>query len=111
MARDIITITDIAKTKIVDSVRARINAVGILIGINKKGCSGNGYVLEYCEKSYPAFDKIKLEDDVSIFIDTKALLFLIGMEIDWRKDTLKEGFVFENPNAKGMCGCGESFHV
>lgn len=112
MTKPIITVSDVAKNKIVESVKSRGgNTLGIRIGINTKGCSGHSYVLEFCEKEDPVSEKIQLDDNVSIYVDPKSILYLIGMNIDWKKEMLREGFVFENPNAKGECGCGESFHV
>ena len=112
MTKPIITVTDTAKNKIVESVRNRGGStLGIRIGVNTKGCSGHSYVLEFCEKEDPTDDKVNIDDGVSIFIDPKSLLYILGLNIDWKKEKLKEGFVFENPNAKGSCGCGESFNV
>jgi iron-sulfur cluster assembly protein len=56
-------------------------------------------------------ERIVLEEDVSLYIDSTSIVYLFGLEIDWATEMLKEGFVFNNPNAKGSCGCGESFHV
>jgi iron-sulfur cluster assembly protein len=112
MTAPIITVTDTAKNKIVESVRNRGgNTLGIRIGVNTRGCSGHSYVLEFCEREDPLADKVVLDQNVSIFIDPKSLLYILGLQIDWKKEKLKEGFVFENPNAKGSCGCGESFNV
>ena len=112
MTAPIITVTDIAKHKIVESVRSRGgNTLGIRIGVNTRGCSGHSYVLEFCEKEDPVSEKVSIDNDVSIFIDPKSLLYILGLQIDWKKEKLTEGFVFENPNAKGSCGCGESFNV
>jgi iron-sulfur cluster assembly protein len=112
MTNPIITVTDTAKDKIVQSVRGRGgNTLGIRIAVNTKGCSGHSYVLEFCEKEDAISEKVNLDEGVSIFVDPKSLLYLVGLQIDWKKEKLKEGFVFENPNAKGSCGCGESFNV
>jgi iron-sulfur cluster assembly protein len=112
MTNPIITVTDTAKDKIIESVRSRGgNTLGIRIGVNTRGCSGHSYVLEFCEKEDPVSEKVSIDSDVSIFIDPKSLLYILGLQIDWKKEKLKEGFVFENPNAKGSCGCGESFNV
>ena len=84
--------------------------VGIRIGVRSKGCSGMSYTLEYAEKQEP-MDEVVDTEGVKLLIDPKASLFLIGTVMDYEEDKLKSGFVFRNPNEKGRCGCGESFHV
>ena len=83
---------------------------GIRIGIKTKGCSGLSYTLEYVDETEKADEKIQIEN-INIFIDSKATLFLIGTQMDYVEDELQSGFEFTNPNEKGRCGCGESFHV
>jgi len=83
---------------------------GIRIGVRSKGCSGMSYTLEYAEKQEP-MDEVVDTEGVKLLIDPKASLFLIGTVMDFEEDKLKSGFVFRNPNEKGRCGCGESFHV
>jgi iron-sulfur cluster assembly protein len=84
--------------------------VGIRIGVRSKGCSGLSYTLEYADSQQPMDEVVELEG-VKLLIDPKASLFLIGTEMDYAEEQLKSGFVFKNPNEKGRCGCGESFHV
>jgi iron-sulfur cluster assembly protein len=84
--------------------------VGIRIGVRSKGCSGMSYTLEFADKQEP-MDEVVEADGVKLLIDAKASLFLIGTEMDYEEEKLKSGFVFRNPNEKGRCGCGESFHV
>src|SRR5712672_2973734 len=74
---------------------------GIRIGVRSKGCSGLSYTLEFADAAQPM-------DEV---VDTNGVKFLIGPEMDYAEEKLKSGFVFTNPNEKGRCGCGESFHV
>ena len=83
---------------------------GIRIGVRSKGCSGMSYTLEYAEKQEP-MDEVVDTQGIKLLIDPKASLFLIGTVMDFEEDKLKSGFVFKNPNEKGRCGCGESFHV
>ena len=83
---------------------------GIRIGVRSKGCSGMSYTLEYAERQEPMDEVVETEGE-KLLIDPKASLFLIGTVMDFEEDKLKSGFVFRNPNEKGRCGCGESFHV
>ena len=84
--------------------------VGIRIGVRSKGCSGMSYTLEFADKQEP-MDEVVDTQGIKLLIDPKASLFLIGTEMDYEEEKLKSGFVFKNPNEKGRCGCGESFHV
>ena len=83
---------------------------GIRIGVRSKGCSGLSYTLEFVDTQQP-MDEVVEAGGIKILIDPKASLFLIGTEMDYAEEKLKSGFVFKNPNEKGRCGCGESFHV
>jgi len=85
-------------------------AAGVRIGLRTKGCSGLSYTLEYVDVMNP-LDETVSDHGVTIYIDPKAVMFLIGTTMDFVEDELQSGFVFENPNEKGRCGCGESFHV
>ncbi|KAI9503095.1 Iron-sulfur assembly protein 1 [Coemansia spiralis] len=80
------------------------------IGIQGKGCSGNAYTLSWVNEP-KKFDEKVTQDGVTVLIDSKALLTLIGTEMDWFEGKLASQFVFNNPNIKGACGCGESFLV
>jgi iron-sulfur cluster assembly protein len=83
---------------------------GIRIGVRSKGCSGLSYTLEFADAAEP-MDEMVETNGVKLLIDPKAALFLIGTQMDYAEEKLKSGFVFTNPNEKGRCGCGESFHV
>jgi iron-sulfur cluster assembly protein len=85
-------------------------STGIRIGVRTKGCSGMSYTLEFADEEGP-FDEILVDKGVTILIEPKATMFIIGTEMDYVEDKLESGFVFSNPNEKGRCGCGESFHV
>ncbi|KAI7824027.1 hypothetical protein BX661DRAFT_186145 [Kickxella alabastrina] len=80
------------------------------IGIQGKGCSGNAYTLSWVDAP-KKFDEKVTQDGVTVLIDSKALLTLIGTEMDWFEGKLASQFIFNNPNVKGACGCGESFLV
>ncbi|KAJ2080643.1 Iron-sulfur assembly protein 1 [Coemansia sp. RSA 988] len=80
------------------------------IGIQGKGCSGNAYTLSWVDAP-KKFDEKVTQDGVTVLIDSKALLTLIGTEMDWFEGKLASQFIFNNPNIKGACGCGESFLV
>lgn len=85
-------------------------ALGIRIGIRTRGCSGLAYNIEYADAKMPMDEEVQ-QDGVMIYIDPKAIMFVLGTEMDFVKDELQSGFVFTNPNEKGKCGCGQSFHV
>jgi len=85
-------------------------SVGVRIGVKTRGCSGNAYTLEYTDAIEP-HDEIVEDKGIRILIDPKAVLFIIGTEMDYVEEKLQSGFIFKNPNEKGRCGCGESFHV
>ena len=105
--------------KLTDAAVERVKALieqrgkptaGVRIGVRTKGCSGLSYTLEYADERGPK-DEVIESQGVTILVDPKATLFLIGTEMDYVEEKLKTGFVFTNPNEKGRCGCGESFHV
>ncbi|RUS15127.1 hypothetical protein BC937DRAFT_92863 [Endogone sp. FLAS-F59071] len=78
------------------------------VGVKAKGCSGNSYILELAEKK-GKFDEVVQQEDVTVLVDSKALLTVLGSEMDYVEGRLSSQFVFNNPNVKGVCGCGESF--
>ncbi|MCR6632349.1 MAG: iron-sulfur cluster assembly accessory protein [Magnetospirillum sp.] len=106
-----ISLTDAAaeRVKALLDKRGKPSA-GIRIGVRTKGCSGMSYTLEYADEK-SQFDEVVEQKGVTVLIDPKASMFVFGTEMDWVEDKMQSGFVFRNPNEKGRCGCGESFHV
>lgn len=80
------------------------------IGVRTKGCSGLSYEMSWVDTAGPG-DEVVNDQSLTILIDRKASLFLIGTVMDYRVSALESGFTFTNPNEKGRCGCGESFHI
>lgn len=80
------------------------------LSVSTKGCSGKSYDLQFV-KEPQKHDTVVEERGVQLLVDPKAVLFVIGSEMDYEETDLEEGFTFRNPNEKGRCGCGESFHV
>ncbi|MEQ9520464.1 MAG: iron-sulfur cluster assembly accessory protein [Parvibaculum sp.] len=89
---------------------AEKNYVGVRIGVEKGGCAGMAYTMDYAE-DVAALDEIVEDKGVRILIDPKAILFLIGTEMDWEQEKFTSGFKFNNPNVTDACGCGESFTI
>lgn len=111
MAEPIISVSDAAAEQIQALLAARgKESAGIRVGVKTRGCSGMSYTLEYAD-GQSEYDEVVSEKGVTVFIDPKAIMFVIGTEMDYKTEKLASGFVFENPNEKGRCGCGESFHV
>jgi iron-sulfur cluster assembly protein len=111
MTAPIITMTDAAveRAKAI-MARAEAGVTGLRVGISTRGCSGLSYVVEYATEQRQ-FEEVINQNGVRIFIDPAATMFLIGSEMDYQEGQFQTGFTFNNPNAKGTCGCGESFHV
>lgn len=108
----LVSITEVAATR----ARALLDkrgkpSKGIRIGIQTKGCAGLSYTLEFVDEKNEFDEEIRVDNDLTIFIDPKATMFIMGTEIDFVEDKLQSGFIFRNPNEKGRCGCGESFQV
>jgi len=106
-----ITLTDAAAGRVrslLDSQAGK--AIGVRISVKSRGCSGLSYAVDYADARKP-MDEVVEDKGVTVLIDPAAVMFMIGTEIDFVEDKLQSGFVFRNPNEKGRCGCGESFHV
>lgn len=107
-----ITVTELANTKIKKLLEKRGKGVGIRIGVKTTGCSGLAYTLEYVDKYESEVGVTNFaQPDFVILVDAKSLVYMNGLTIDWVRNGLNEGFEFINPNEKDRCGCGESFRV
>ena len=105
------TLTDAAADRaklLID--RADKPIIGLRVGVKAQGCSGMSYFVEYAEEK-KMFEEVVEDKGITLLIDPAATMFLIGSEMDYQEDKLQSGFTFNNPNEKGRCGCGESFHV
>lgn len=105
-----ITLTKIAADKMQAALDTRKKGIGMRIGVRTTGCSGMAYVLEFADKLTEGDIEID-ERGITLVISKKDLVYLQGMEIDYQKKGLNEGFEFINPNESARCGCGESFTV
>ena len=86
--------------------------VGVKINIVERGCNGLSYKMEYIkEEGIQKLDEVIQSNHIKVVVDQRAVMFLVGTQMDYQEDELKAEFVFNNPNAKGTCGCGESFHI
>ena len=110
--KDLITVTDRAASQIKKIIsEAKDEVLGVIIGVDKTGCSGYAYKLDYANNENNKNFEIIESKGVKIYIEPTATMFLIGSEMDYTKDELSSRFVFNNPNEKSSCGCGESFKV
>ncbi len=105
-----IHLTERAAKHVHDFLLNRGKGEGIKVGIKTSGCSGLAYVLEFVDQPDPV-DEVFDSFGVKVFVDPKSLVYIEGLEMDYVKNGLNEGFEFQNPNQKGECGCGESFTV
>ena len=85
--------------------------VGLKVDIDKSGCSGYSYKLDFAKKDEVANLEFVEQNNIKVFIDPKATMFLLGSEMDYSTDKLSSRFIFKNPNEKNTCGCGESFSI
>ncbi len=111
MAQPVITLSEAAAGRVRELMgRAEGGVIGLRVGIKPRGCSGLSYVIEYAEEMRP-YEEVIEDKGVRVLIDPAATMFLIGSEMDYEESQFQSGFTFNNPNEKGRCGCGESFHV
>ena len=106
-----LNLTASAETRIADLMaRAPEGAVGVKLSTPRRGCSGLAYSVDYVTTADPMDEKIETAGG-DFYVDAGSVLYLIGSTMEWVEDDFAAGFVFQNPNAKGSCGCGESFTV
>ncbi len=105
-----ITLTERAATRVQNFMKSRGKGIGLRLGIKTSGCSGMAYNLEFADET-GAEDVTFDSFGVTVLVDPRSLPYLDGMELDYVKEGVNEGFKFNNPNAKNTCGCGESFSV
>ncbi|HVY58678.1 MAG TPA: iron-sulfur cluster assembly accessory protein [Xanthobacteraceae bacterium] len=104
----VMTLTETAAERIKGILaNAKTPVAGVRVGVKNGGCAGMSYTLEYAESADPR-DEVVEDKGVRLLIDPKAVLFLLGTEMDYKVDKLSAGFVFNNPNQTSACGCGES---
>ncbi len=105
-----ISLTQDAARHVADQLASRGHGIGIRVGVKTTGCSGMAYVLEFVDK-LEVGDRVFEDHGVKVVVDPKSLAYIDGTEMDYVKQGVNEGFEFKNPNARGECGCGESFSV
>ncbi len=104
-------LTPTAEARIADLMaKAPADAIGVKLSTPRRGCSGLAYSVDYVTEATPMDERIETPGG-TLFVDGGSILYLIGSTMNWVEDDFTAGFVFNNPNAKGACGCGESFTV
>jgi len=111
MNKQVITLSDRAADRVKEIMsNAKDAIIGVRVGVTSGGCAGMSYVMEYAKK-INSNDEIIEDKGVKVLIDPKAIMYLLGTEMDYKKEELSSTFVFKNPNETERCGCGESFKV
>ena len=111
MSKQAITLSDRAAERVKEIIaQSKEPIVGVRVGVSSGGCAGMSYVMEYAKKINPN-DEIIEDKGVKVLIDPKAIMYLLGTEMDYKKEELSSTFVFKNPNETERCGCGESFKI
>ena len=107
----VVTLTDAAAER-VRQIMAKADkpVIGLRVGVKNGGCAGMEYTMEWADERKP-FDEVVEDKGVTVLIDAKAVMFLLGTEMDYQTGSLKSGFVFNNPNQTSACGCGESVAI
>ena len=111
MTKQIISLSENAAKRITEIMSsAEKNSLGVRVGVKSGGCAGMSYVMEYTKKINPN-DEVIEDKGVKVFIDSAAVMYLLGTEMDYKKDDFSSSFIFKNPNETERCGCGESFKI
>ena len=111
MSNPLFTLSKMAQEQISKLLLENNNAIGLKIGLSTKGCAGLSYTMEYVNDSDIQGCELVNDYKFPLYIDNKAVMYVIGTEMDFIKEEYGERFVFKNPNQTSECGCGESFHV
>jgi len=111
MNKQVITLSERAANRVKEIMaNAKEPIIGVRVGVASGGCAGMSYVMEYAKKVNPN-DEIIEDKGVKVLIDPKAIMYLLGTEMDYKKEELSSTFIFKNPNETERCGCGESFKI
>lgn len=106
-----LTVTPGAAERLRQLLSSKPGALGVLVGVRRRGCNGLSYTLNYTEEKPKGHEEVKLDNGITVFVDPPALFHVVGTVMDYEDTQLSSGFTFTNPNEKGRCGCGESFNV
>ena len=111
MSEQVIKLSDNAANRIKEIMsKADNNTIGVRVGVKSGGCAGMSYMMEYAKEAKKNEEVIE-DKGVKVFIDANAVMYLLGTEMDYKKEKFSSQFVFKNPNETERCGCGESFKV
>jgi len=111
MNKQVITLSDKAAERVKEIMsNSKEPIVGVRVGVASGGCAGMSYVMEYAKEANPN-DEVIEDKGVKVFIDPGAIMYLLGTEMDYKKEEFTSSFIFKNPNETERCGCGESFKV
>ena len=109
--KQVITLSDNAANRIKEIMsNNETKSIGVRVGVKSGGCAGMSYIMEYAKEVNPT-DEIIEDKGVKVFIDPSAIMYLLGTEMDYKKEQFSSTFVFKNPNETERCGCGESFKI
>ena len=111
MSKQIIKLTENAASRIKEIMSsADKSAIGVRVGVTSGGCAGMSYMMEYAKEIKPNEEVVE-DKGVKVLIDPKAIIYLLGTEMDFKKEKFSSQFIFKNPNETERCGCGESFKI
>ena len=111
MNKQIIKLSDNAVSRIKEIMsEAENSTIGVRVGVKSGGCAGMAYVMEYTKVENPN-DEVIEDKGVKVFVDSAAVMYLLGTEMDYKSEEMSSSFVFNNPNETERCGCGESFKI